>query len=384
MFGPICNLTVSLRSTSTAVSCLASVVIAQSISCTVTVTDTAGTGATTPSGTVNLVYTAGLTGPASCTLTAAGTCSITVTGAAPAGTATVTGNYAGDTVHATSSGTSGNVTVSLRSTSTAVSCPASVVIAQSISCPLTVTYTPCPGATTPSGTVNLVYTAGLTGPASCTLTATGTCSITVTGAAPAGTATVTGSYAGDTVHATSSGTSGNVTVNLRSTSTAVSCPASVVIAQSISCTVTVTDTAGTGATTPSGTVNLVYTAGLTGPATCTLTAAGTCSISVTGAAPAGTATVTGNYAGDTVHATSSGPSGIVSVNKRTTSTAVSCPATVVIAQSISCTVTVTDTNGIRATTPSGTVNLVYTAGLTGPATCTLTAAGTCSITVTGA
>src|SRR3989442_3935519 len=112
MFGPICNLTVSLRSTSTAVSCPASVVIAQSISCTVTVTDTAGTGATTPSGTVNLVYTAGLTGPASCTLTATGTCSITVTGAAPAGTATVTGSYAGDTVHATSTRTRWNVSLS--------------------------------------------------------------------------------------------------------------------------------------------------------------------------------------------------------------------------------------------------------------------------------
>src|SRR5207249_353327 len=201
--------------------------------------------------------------------------------------------------------------------------------------------------------------------------------ISVTGAT-AGAGSVRGDFVATAVHATSFGTA-PVTVNKRTTSTTVSCPASVVIAQSISCTVTVADTNGAGSSTPTGSVTFTYTGGVSRPScrarrSCDLT------ISVTGAT-AGAGSVRGDFVATTVHATSFGTAP-VTVNLRTTSTTVSCPASVVIAQSISCTVTVADTNGAGSSTPTGTVTFTYT-GVTGPASCALVA-GSCTISVTGA
>src|SRR5207249_9448074 len=132
---------------------------------------------------------------------------------------------------------------------------------------------------------------GVTGPASCALVA-GSCTISVTGAT-AGAGSVRGDFTATKVHATSFGTA-PVTVNKRTTSTTVTCPASVVIAHSISCTVTVADTNGAGSSTPTGTVTFTYT-GVTGPANCALVA-GSCTISVTGAT-AGAGSVRGDFVG---------------------------------------------------------------------------------------
>src|SRR5205823_10087077 len=102
------------------------------------------------------------------------------------------------------------------------------------------------------------YAGGVSRPASCALV-TASCTVSVTGTA-AGAATVRGDFVTTAIHLTSFGTA-SVTVNLRTTSTTVTCPASVVIAQSISCTVTVADTNGAGSSTPTGSVTFTYTGG---------------------------------------------------------------------------------------------------------------------------
>src|SRR5207249_10442658 len=126
----------------------------------------------------------------------------------------------------------------------------------------TVAATTSAGPSTPGSSVTSAWSGGVSGPASCVLT-TGSCTIRVTGTA-AGAATVRGDFVTTAIHLTSFGTAA-VTVNLRTTSTTFTCPASVVIAQSISCTVTVADTNGAGSSTPTGTVTFTYT-GVTGPA----------------------------------------------------------------------------------------------------------------------
>src|SRR5206468_10688428 len=152
---------------------------------------------------------------------------------------------------------------------------------------------------------------------------TGSCTISVTGTA-AGAATVRGDFVTTAIHLTSFGTA-SVTVNLRATSTTVTCPASVVIAQSTSCTVTVADTNGAGASTPTGSVTFTYTGGVSGPANCALVA-GSCTISVTGTA-AGAATVRGDFVATAIHLTSFGTAP-VKVNNRTTTTTTSGPTPV--------------------------------------------------------
>src|SRR5438105_8149670 len=114
---------VTIHPTTTTVSCTSPVVINQGSTCTVTVTDTSSSGATTPTGTVSLGET-GVTGTfTTCTLlatTSAATCTSTFT-ATTSGTASVTANYPGDTSHTTSSGTT-SITVGTRQTTTTVTC----------------------------------------------------------------------------------------------------------------------------------------------------------------------------------------------------------------------------------------------------------------------
>src|SRR5439155_25476707 len=92
-----------------------------------------------------------------------------------------------------------------------------------------------------------------------------------------GHALITGTYAGDSVHTGSSGTF-NLASTIRASSTSVACsPASVLDNTPSTCTVTVADTSGAGAVTPTGSVS--FTSNSTGTfsaTTCTL-ASGTCS-----------------------------------------------------------------------------------------------------------
>jgi Big-like domain-containing protein len=76
---------------------------------------------------------------------------------------------------------------------------------------------------------------------------------------------------------------------------------------------TVTDTAGAGATIPTGTVTFSSSGGLfLLGATCSLNAAGSCSVSYTPSL-LGSSTVTGSYGGDGRHVGSSGSGTVTSV-----------------------------------------------------------------------
>ena len=174
---------------------------------------------------------------------------------------------------------------------------------------------------------------------------------------------------------------------VHSTSTAVSCTSPVVINQGSTCTATVTDTSGSP-TTPSGTINFSESGAGVSPAStsCTLSS-GSCQVTLTGNST-GTISITGSYQGDGTHSTSSGNASIT-VNKRDSSTSVTCsPASVVINQGSVCTATVSDAsaNG-TAIRPTGTVSFSKGAGDAGSfdnLSCNLPATGTnsCSVTYT--
>ncbi|TMI57412.1 PKD domain-containing protein, partial [Candidatus Bathyarchaeota archaeon] len=200
-----------VHSTTTSVSCTpSSVVVNQAATCTATVTDTASSGQTAPTGTVTFTSsgTGSFTG-SPCTLGSptsnSASCQVTYT---PSGVGShgITGAYGGDANHGSSTSSPVfSLAVTLRTTSTSVSCnPSTVAVGQATSCTATVADTSGTGAVTPIGTVT--FTPG--GP--CTLSG-GSCSVDITPSAQ-GALTVSAGYGGDSVHGTSSGST-IVTVN---------------------------------------------------------------------------------------------------------------------------------------------------------------------------
>src|SRR5206468_3034404 len=354
------DVTAMLRSSGTSVDCVPpSVPVDGSTTCTATVSDTTGTGASTPTGTVSWTSDgAGTFSAASCTLDATGKCSVSYTPTAVGtGTHKITGSYGGDPKHATSSG-SFNEAVATRTSGTSVDCvPPSVPVDGSTTCTATMSETTGTGASTPTGTVSWTSDgAGTFSAASCTLDATGKCSVSYAPTAVGtGTHKITGSYGGDPKHATSSG-SFNEAVATRTSGTSVDCvPPSVPVDGSTTCTATVSDTAGTGASTPTGTVSERNDGAESfSVASCTLDASGKCTVNYTPTAVGtGTHKITGSYGGDAKHATSTG-SFDEAVGRRATATSVSCtPPSVAVDSSTACTATVT--NGSGANIPTGTV-----------------------------
>src|SRR5216117_37624 len=394
-----------------------SVQVSQSSSCTATVTDTSASGATTPTGTVDFTTnsTGTFTPATSCTLAAGATagtatCSVTYTpGASASGHHLITGKYAGDSSHTTSSGTFllAVTPAPPHPTTTSVACsPGSVQVSTATSCTVTVTDTSATGAISPTGTVSFTTnsTGTFTPATSCTLAAgagaTATCSVTYTpGASATGHHLITGNYAGDSTHTTSSGTFllAVTPAPPHTTTTTVDCtPSSVADNSASTCTATVTDT-NASPTTPTGTVT--FTTNSTGtfnPAagTCTLAAGATagtatCSVSYTPTV-VGHHLITGNYPGDSTHTSSSGSFNLASTQRTTTTTVACTPAPVTTGSSTSCTATVSDSTATgTVNTPTGTVS--FTTNSTGtfsPATsCTLAASATagtasCSVTYT--
>ena len=190
----------------------------------------------------------------------------------------------------------------------------------------------------------------------------------------------------------------DLTVNLRGTSTEVTCtPNPVVVNQTTTCTATVTDTAAGTASDPAGTVEFDsdgsgdFSAG-TGtfdagpPPNCTLVASAgpedesSCSVTYEPtAAGTGTHNIDADYVADTAadtHADSSDPNGYdLTVNLRPTTTTVDCdPEVVALGSSSTCTVTVTDIEDAGAKSPP-TGNVSFATSGTGtftPAQCSLT------------
>src|SRR5207249_2035152 len=244
------------------VTCTPSTVdVGGSTSCKATVQDTASGNKSSPTGTVS--FTSSGTGTftgSPCTLVVESgnksSCSVTYSPSA-GGTHTITGAYSGSATHASSSGST-DVTAMLRSSGTSVDCvPPSVPVDGSTTCTATVSDTAGTDAGTATGRVRgtsdgpRTFTA-----ASSTLDATGKCSVTDT---PTAVGPATSLHDAlpicSATHASSSGST-DVTAMLRSSGTSVDCvPPSVPVDGSTTCTATVSDTAGTGASTPTGTVS---------------------------------------------------------------------------------------------------------------------------------
>jgi hypothetical protein len=313
------TLTVTGRSTATTLSCSPSTVLTNNGStCTTTVTDTASGTASTPTGTVQFTSSGTASGTftpaASCSLTT-GSCSVIFTPTS-AGTATVTGNYQGDNAHSPSSGTSGTITSTLRTTSIAMSChPSRTIVGNLTSCAVTVTDTSPSPALTPTGTITL-SSSGTGTFTSCMLAGSGavaTCSTNYTPkAVGTGLHTLTAHYGGDAGHsAASPDAKFNITVTSgRSVTASLSCAGPAIIGSATNCTVTVTDNSPGTFITPTGLVTLTTTGSGTFTGPCTLsgtTATATCTVTYT---PSGTSArndiIGFNYPGDTNHTTSSG------------------------------------------------------------------------------
>src|SRR5205809_406244 len=389
-----------------------SVQVSQSSSCTATVTDTSASGATTPTGTVDFTTnsTGTFTPATSCTLAAGATagtatCSVTYTpGASATGHHLITGNYAGDSSHTTSSGTFllAVTPAPPHPTTTAVQCsPGSVQVSTATTCTVTVTDTSS-SPTTPTGTVSFTTnsTGTFTPAASCTLAGTAgtsTCSVTYTpGASAVGHHLITGNYVGDSTHTSSSGTFllAVTPAPPHTTTTAVSCsPSSVPDNSATTCTATVTDT-NASPTTPTGSVSFTTnsTGTFTPSASCTLAAGATqgtatCSVTYTPTV-VGHHLITGNYAADSTHTSSSGSFNLASTQRTTTTTVACTPSPVTGGSATSCTATVTDSTAAGTpVTPTGTVSFTTnsTGTFTPSASCTLvagTGTATCSVTYT--
>jgi hypothetical protein len=392
----VTTVTATQRASSISISCTPTTLgVTASTTCTATVSDiSSGTKITPTGGTVTFSASPSGSGTftpssAQCT-TSAGTCTVTFSpGAGKEGTITITASYAGDTDH-TSSGPSAGVplTVTKITTSTTVTCsPNPDGINAGTTCTATVSNS---GGATEAATGTVTFTPTTSGSFSsstCTLSG-GACSVTFTpNSSGLGTVTITASYGGDSDHLTSSGTF-SLTVQKRTTSTTVVCsPASVVINQASTCTVTVSDTGGSGSSTPTGTVTFTASpssGGAFSSGTCTLSS-GSCSVTFTpNSAGVGTVTITGTYGGDSVHQGSSGTFSLT-VSKRTTSATVVCsPSSVVVNQASTCTVTVADTSGSGGSTPTGTVTFAdspSSSGTFSSTSCTLSS-GSCSVTYT--
>jgi len=187
-------------------------------------------------------------------------------------------------------------------------------------------------------------------------------------------------------------TSNTITINRRTTSTAIICsPASVQIGQSSTCTASVKDTSPGTPSTPAGTVSFTNGGGSFTGTPCSLGAVNSttanCSVSY---APSGTSArteaITGTYTpaqSDTFHDGSLGtfPLSVIVAGLHSTSTSVSCtPSNVDVNQATSCTATIRDTQMSGATAPTGTVT--FTPG----GTCTLGnpsgSSASCSVNVT--
>lgn len=272
--------------------------------------------------------------------------------------------------------------VAPRSTSTAIVCsPSSVVIGGVTSCSVSVSDSAGGAGTAPRGSVSLTVSPAGSGTFSpspaCNLTPgvspsiTSSCSVTLMPNV-VGTLTITGAYApgsGDIVHTPSSG-SATLTVTRRATTTTISScsQSSIPVNGSTSCTVTVADAPANGgaASAPLGIVTWSSSGPGNFPTTCTLVAGAgstsTCSVTYTPSGlGTGTHALTTSYAvgnGDVVHS-NSGPSSpfLIAVTARSTSMSVSCaPTTVPLNSNTTCTATVTDTNGIPASSPQGTIS----------------------------
>src|SRR2546428_3534049 len=310
------------------------IVIGTTIALHAKVLDSNSTTKTIPTGTVSWSDGGGggSFNATSCTLsqystsTSTSICNIAYTPPAKSGPVTINGTYSGDSTHKTSFGTSA-LTVNLRVTKTAVTPnPATTSIGALITFYAKIVDSSSGTKGIPTGTVSW-SDGGVEGSfssSSCMLaqystsTSTSICSIKYNPPANAGPVTITGTYSGDSIHNTSSGTS-PLMVTLRGTSTTVlPNPATTTIGTPITFQVKIVDSSSGTKGIPTGTVSWSDggAGGSFNAVSCALTQYRTstsesvCTIVYTPPANIGTPTITATYSGDGRHGTSFGLSAL--------------------------------------------------------------------------
>ena len=331
------SLTVKLRGSSTTIlPNPASTALQAPITFHAKIVDTSSGTKSIPTGTVSWSDggAGGSFNATSCTLVQYGTstsksiCAIIYTPPANTGTVTITGTYSGDSTHKTSSGTS-TLTVTLRATKdTILQNTAATIIRLTIDLSAKVLDSSSGTKSIPTGTVSWsdggaggTFTSS-SNSSSCTLTqyststSTSACGISYT-SPNAGPVTITGTYSGDGIHKTSSGTL-TLTITLRATKTTIlPNPATTSSGTPITFHAKVLDSSDGPKRIPTGTVS--WSDGGAGgtftSTSCTLAQFGTststsiCAVTYT-PANTGSATITGTYSGDSSHQISSGTSAL--------------------------------------------------------------------------
>jgi hypothetical protein len=326
-----------------------------------TVTYSATVTGGNPTGSVT--FSTGSTSLCTATLSnGSGSCTST---AAPLGTDLVFGTYSGGSGLSASTGSTSLVVRQPSQTAVGAS-PSPVTVGTPVTYSATVT-TSVTGQPTPTGTVK--FTTGSTTLCTATLSnGTGACN---SSAAPAGTDPISGTYSGNSVFGSSTGTTSIVVNNVGSQTSIGVTPSPVAFGSSVTYSATVT-TSVSGQPTPTGSVT--FTTGTTTLCTATLSSgSATCSSSV---APVGTDTITGMYSGDGVFAGSTGSTSLVVSQASTQTSATANPNPAVLGSSVTYSATVT-TGATGVPGPTGSVTFT-----TGPTTlCTATlwnGSGTCS------
>jgi parallel beta-helix repeat protein len=285
------------------------------------------------------------------------------TSALTTGNHSVIATYSGDSNFGASASTAAAVTVNLMASSTALSSSVNPdVVGQSVTFTATVTSS----SGTPSGSVTFMDGSAVL--ATVALDANGVAQFT-SAALSTGGHSITATYSGDTNYVSSTSSGLTETVNKAATTTALSSSMNpAVVGQSVTFTATVTSSFGTA----SGSVTFMD--GSTVLATVSLDASGVAKFT-TAALSTGGHSITATYSGDTNYVSSASSALTETVNKATTTTALSSsmnPA--VVGQSVTFTATVASSFGI----PSGSVTFMD--GSTVLATVSLDANGVAKFT----
>ncbi|MDA4125615.1 MAG: Ig-like domain repeat protein [Thaumarchaeota archaeon] len=387
-------LTAVARPTSASVSCVPSIATSGSqVSCRATVEDSLSSGVPlVPKGDFNFSTSgSGNFSPATCSLaplTSHSAACLVHYAPALGNTASsqrIGGKYGGDPDHSSASATTFTLQVRARAASLSLSCASALTTVNTpLSCTATVSDASGTSPQAPTGGVNFASTgAGSFSPATCTVHS-GTCSSTYTPRAGSeGSATITSVYSGDPNYGPSSA-SIVISVDQRLSSTTLDCaPSTVPVNAPTICTATVSDSTGVGTSiTPSGHVEFSSRGGSFGSGdTCTLSA-GACSVKFTPSPGSeGALSVGASYSGDVDHyGGTAAPVGVTATTRSVTVSVVCAPSSILPAQSTTCTVTVTDSDGGSPIMPTGKVHFsANVSGTFAPSTDCILSGGTCSV-----
>ena len=357
--------------------------------CTVTVTNIDNAYMTPPAGTISFSngpsdFTGSL-----CTLTGSGdssSCTFTYN-AKPddEGVYSITATFASiDTTHLGSGPTSAFALTVYTATTVSIACSSPATIGVSNSCTVTVANVDSSYSMAATGTIT--FTGVPSGfPNSCVLSS-GKCTFSWTPSSGSqGSYTIAASYGGDTTHTSSSGSESLSVIN-GTTSTAISCIPSPVIAGSQTiCTATVTDTGSGTPITPTGMVTFsTSSSGSFSSSTCVLSqvslGVADCLVIYTPAPGSeGTHIIGASYPGDSQHLGSSHQF-LLEVETNVSIT-MACNTPTVVGASETCKVRATNVDTSFPILPSGTLAFsTVPAGF--PPSCTLSSSASCTFTFT--